>query len=170
MKPEKSAEVIVGHSWPKDRTGRSGKEPCSSMKEPEPEKKIEISEVDLPGSGRKPRRGQINGSSLPGSEGRTNPSKPELIETMLERDNMFRALQAVERNQGAAGIDGLEVSQMRPYLREHWARTKEQLLDGTYEPKPVRRVDIPKPGGGTRTTSPWLIHTFCETGTFGANA
>jgi len=69
---------------------------------------------------------------------------------MLERGNLLRALQAVEANQGAAGVDGMEVGQRRSYLREHWAGIKEQRLKGKYEPRPVRRVDIPKPGGGTR--------------------
>lgn len=69
---------------------------------------------------------------------------------MLERGNMFRALQAVEANRGAAGMDGVEVGELRSYLRTHWAGIKEQILNGRYEPRPVRRVDIPKPGGGTR--------------------
>lgn len=60
------------------------------------------------------------------------------------------ALLAVERNQGAAGIDGMEVSQLRRHLYGHWAEIKEQLLQGTYQPRAVRRVDIPKPGGGER--------------------
>ena len=72
------------------------------------------------------------------------------METMLERGNLLKALQAVERNQGAAGIDGMEVNQLRRYLLEHWSRIKEQILNGNYEPRPVRRVDIPKAGGGTR--------------------
>jgi RNA-directed DNA polymerase len=63
---------------------------------------------------------------------------------------MLKALQAVEANQGAAGVDGMEVDQLRNYLREHWAEIREQILNGAYEPRPVRRVDIPKPGGGTR--------------------
>lgn len=63
---------------------------------------------------------------------------------------MLKALQAVEANQGAAGVDGMEVGQLRSYLRAHWQRIKAQLLEGTYRPRPVRRVDIPKPGGGTR--------------------
>jgi retron-type reverse transcriptase len=69
---------------------------------------------------------------------------------MLERGNMLKALQAVEANHGAAGIDGMEVGQLRGYLRKQWAEIKEQILNGNYEPRPVRRVDIPKPGGGTR--------------------
>jgi len=63
---------------------------------------------------------------------------------------MLKALQAVEANQGAAGIDGMEVSQLREHLRRHWAEIREQILSGSYDPRPVRRVDIPKPGGGTR--------------------
>lgn len=120
------------------------------MKEREPEKTSEISEVDLRGSGRKPRPTPVSGSSLSGREGITDPREPELIERMLERGNMLRALQAVERNRGAAGVDGMEVSDLRRYLREHWARIREQILEGDYQPRPVRRVDIPKPGGGTR--------------------
>jgi group II intron reverse transcriptase/maturase len=69
---------------------------------------------------------------------------------MLGRDNMLKALQAVEANQGAAGVDGLEVGQLRAHLRGIWADIKERLLNGNYEPKPVRRVDIPKAGGGMR--------------------
>ena len=69
---------------------------------------------------------------------------------MLGRENMLKALRAVETNRGAGGIDGMEVGQLRGYLKEHWAGIKERLLTGGYEPRPVRRVDIPKPGGGTR--------------------
>jgi len=63
---------------------------------------------------------------------------------------MLKALQAVEANRGAAGVDGMEVGQLRGYLREHWVEIREQILNGSYEPRPVRRVDLPKPGGGTR--------------------
>lgn len=63
---------------------------------------------------------------------------------------MLKALQAVEANRGAAGMDGMEVGQLRSYLQKRWAGIKEQLLNGSYEPRLVRRVDIPKPGGGTR--------------------
>ena len=120
------------------------------MKDGEPEKKIETSEAELRVPGRKLEVAQVSGSNFPGNEELSHSTEPSLIERMLERGNMLRALQAVEANRGAAGIDGMEVSQLRNHLRTHWARTKEQLLKGTYEPKPVRRVDIPKPGGGTR--------------------
>jgi RNA-directed DNA polymerase len=120
------------------------------MKDTEPEKKIETSEANQRGQGRKPEAAQVSGSNFPGNKEQTDSTQPDLIERMLERGNMLRALQAVEANRGAAGVDGLEVSQLRNHLRRHWAGIKEQLLKGMYEPKPVRRVDIPKPGGGTR--------------------
>ena len=63
---------------------------------------------------------------------------------------MFRALAAVERNAGAGGVDGRSTRQLRAHLHQHWTQTKASLLAGTYQPLPVRRVDIPKPGGGTR--------------------
>ena len=120
------------------------------MKEREPEKTIEISEVDLRDSGRKLRKAQVGGASLSGREAQPAHGKPDLIEKMLERGNMLTALHAVERNGGAAGVDGMEVAQLRQYLRERWSMIREQILQGEYQPRPVRREDIPKPGGGTR--------------------
>ena len=120
------------------------------MRDGEPEKKIEISEVDLHAGSRKLKAQQMGGSNSPGIGDRTGLREPELIERMLGRDNMLKALQAVEANQGAAGVDGIEVGELRKYLQGHWVEHKEQLLNGTYQPRPVRRVDIPKPGGGTR--------------------
>ena len=73
------------------------------------------------------------------------------MEAVVERENMLRALRRVERNKGAAGVDGMTVAELRLHLKEHWAQVKERLLDGTYAPQAVRAVDIPKPGGkGTR--------------------
>ena len=109
-----------------------------------------MSEADSRGHGRKPEAARAGGSNFPGKGEQTDSREPDLIERMLERGNMLRALQAVEANRGAAGMDGMEVGQLRSYLREHWAGIKEQILNGSYEPRPVRRVDIPKPGGGTR--------------------
>jgi RNA-directed DNA polymerase len=120
------------------------------MKDGEPEKKIETSEAGVRSRGRKPKVAQASGSNFLGNKEQADSTGPDLIERMLERGNLLKALEAVEANRGAAGVDGMEVGQLRNYLREHWAGIKEQLRKGTYEPKPVRRVDIPKPGGGTR--------------------
>lgn len=70
-----------------------------------------------------------------------------MMEAVVERENMRLALRRVEANEGAAGVDRMPVDQLRPYLREHWPRIKEELLDGRYKPSPVRAVEIPKPGG-----------------------
>ena len=60
---------------------------------------------------------------------------------------MWAALKQVERNRGAAGVDNMTVGQLRAYLREHWLQIKEELLTGEHQPQPVRKVEIPKPGG-----------------------
>lgn len=77
-------------------------------------------------------------------------SQEQLMELVLERENMFRALRCVEKNRGAPGVDGMEVEELRGYLRVHWPSIKEQLLAGEYCPQPVRRVEIPKATGGKR--------------------
>jgi RNA-directed DNA polymerase len=73
-----------------------------------------------------------------------------LLEKMLERSNMLAALKRVESNKGAPGIDGVDVKSLRAYVMEKWVDVRQQLLTGTYKPQPVRRVEIPKPGGGKR--------------------
>lgn len=74
-----------------------------------------------------------------------------MLEQILQRENMFAALRRVERNKGAAGVDGMTVEDLRAFLKEHWPRIRTELLDERYAPQPVRRVEIPKPGGGSRT-------------------
>jgi RNA-directed DNA polymerase len=70
------------------------------------------------------------------------------MEEVCERENLLEALRRVKANKGSAGIDGRTVGQLNGYLKEHWLTIREQLLNGTYEPQPVRRVEIPKPDGG----------------------
>ncbi|OKO67112.1 DNA polymerase [Bradyrhizobium sp. NAS80.1] len=72
------------------------------------------------------------------------------MEAVVERENLKRALAQVKRNKGAAGIDGMSVDDLPAYLKEHWPTIRAQLLDGTYRPQPVRRVEIPKASGGVR--------------------
>src|SRR5260370_7561311 len=72
------------------------------------------------------------------------------METIVERDNLRKALARVRRNKGAPGIDGMRVDDLVAYLKEHWPIIKSQLLDGTYKPQPVRRVEIPNASAGTR--------------------
>src|SRR2546425_4671907 len=77
-------------------------------------------------------------------------STNRLMEEVCERENLKEALRQVKGNKGSAGVDGITVNQLTDYLKQHWPVIREQLLSGTYEPKPVRRVEIPKPDGGVR--------------------
>jgi RNA-directed DNA polymerase len=72
------------------------------------------------------------------------------MEAVVERENLKKALAQVKRNKGAAGIDGMTVDDLAPYLKEHWPAIRAQLLEDTYKPQPVRRVEIPKASGGKR--------------------
>lgn len=73
-----------------------------------------------------------------------------LLEQMLERANMLAALKRVEANDGAPGVDGMEAKDLRLHLKTNWVQIRSELEAGTYEPQPVRRVEIPKPDGGKR--------------------
>jgi RNA-directed DNA polymerase len=87
--------------------------------------------------------GARNGTESPASTNR-------LMEEVCERENLKAALRRVKANQGSPGVDGMTVIGIKDYLKQHWPAIREQLLSGTYEPKPVRRVEIPKPDGGVR--------------------
>src|SRR2546429_9271407 len=83
-------------------------------------------------------------TSGPESPARTN----RLMEEVCERENLKEAMRRVKGNKGSAGVDGITVSQLSDYLKQHWPVIREQLLNGTYEPKPVSRCERPKPDGG----------------------
>ena len=90
-------------------------------------------------------------------------SQVNLLERVLEADNLQRALRQVRRNRGAPGIDGMTVEELPEFLKEHWSRQKESLLNGFYKPQPVRRVTIPKPGGGERQLGvPTVLDRFLQ--------
>jgi len=74
----------------------------------------------------------------------------QLMEEICERENLKRALKRVRANKGSPGVDGMTVEELRGYLKEHWPAIREQLLRGAYRPQAVKRVEIPKPGGGKR--------------------
>ena len=77
---------------------------------------------------------------------------PGLMEEVLRGENLRAAYRRVVRNGGAAGVDGVTVGELESHCREHWPQIREALLSGSYRPQPVRRVEIPKPGGkGMRT-------------------
>ena len=75
-------------------------------------------------------------------------STKQLMEEVCEWENLKQALQQVKANKGSPGIDGMTVEELPGYLQQHWPAVREQLLNGTYEPKPVRRAELEKPDGG----------------------
>src|SRR5689334_24966984 len=77
-------------------------------------------------------------------------SAEQLMEEVCERANLVRAWKRVRSNQGSPGVDGMTIDDAKDYLREHWPSIRSQLLEGTYQPQPVKRVEIPKPDGGVR--------------------
>jgi RNA-directed DNA polymerase len=100
--------------------------------------------------------GAMNGTENPASTNRW-------MEEVCERDNLKEALRRVKANQGSAGVDGMTVGGISDYLKQHWPAIREQLLNGTYEPKPVRRVEIPKPDGGVRKLGiPTVLDRFIQ--------
>lgn len=87
----------------------------------------------------------------------------QLLEEVLSRGNLKKALQRVKSNGGAPGVDGMTVDELPEYLKANWAALKEQLLSGKYKPQPVRRVEIPKPDGGVRKLGiPTVVDRFIQ--------
>src|SRR5579863_8283935 len=123
---------------------------------------------------------ELNFSSVPASEAReagreeteslstvNDPESPartnRLMEEVCERENLKEALRRVKANKGSSGVDGMTVGGITDYLKPHWPAIREQLLNGTYEPRPVRRVEIPKPDGGVRKLGiPTVLDRFIQ--------
>ncbi len=80
----------------------------------------------------------------------TSDPNENLLERILSSENMLAAWKRVKANKGAPGIDEMSVAEYPSHAREHWESVRESLMDGTYRPMPVRRVEIPKDSGGVR--------------------
>src|SRR5260370_8477058 len=93
-----------------------------------------------------------------------SPAREEqLMEEVCGRENCQQALRRVKANKGSAGIDGMKVSELPGYLKQHWPVLREQLLSGAYQPQPVRRVEIAKPEGGMRKLGiPTVLDRFVQ--------
>lgn len=86
-----------------------------------------------------------------------------LLEEVLERENLRAALKRVKSNKGAPGIDGMTVNELPKFLKQNWPVLKAKLLKGQYLPKPVKRVEIPKPDGGVRKLGiPTVLDRFIQ--------
>src|SRR6516165_1905729 len=98
------------------------------------------------------------------ASGNERPARTDrLMEEICEPENLKAAFKQVKANKGSAGVDGMTVHQLTDYLKQHWPVIREQLLKATYEPKPVRRVEIPKPDGGVRKLGiPTVLDRFIQ--------
>src|ERR1051325_5006645 len=91
------------------------------------------------------------------------PGTRQLMEEVCERENLKRALRRVKSNKGSPGIDGMTVGELSDCLKQHWPAIREQLLSGTYQPQPVKRVEIAKPDGGVRKLGiPTVLDRFIQ--------
>jgi RNA-directed DNA polymerase len=106
-------------------------------------------ELPLVGRGEAPR-GQRSGEASTATSGNERPGTDRLMEEVVQRGNAKAALKRVKQNKGSPGVDGMTVDELPKHLVENWETIRAQLLAGTYQPKPVREVEIPKNGGGVR--------------------
>jgi RNA-directed DNA polymerase len=115
-------------------------------------------------------RGEARSQAAQGTEAlAATPGRESLaalgpsMEAIVERDNLKKALAQVRRNKGAPGVDGMTVDDLAPYLKDHWPAIRTRLLEGTYRPLPVRRVEIPKAAGGKRPLGiPTVLDRFIQ--------
>src|SRR5712664_3937982 len=110
---------------------------------------------------------QAGGEDIESLSVTNEPERPadtrRIMEEICERENLKEALRQVRSNKGSAGVDGMTVDKLGDYLKQHWPVIREQLLNGIYEPKPVRRVEIPKPDGGVRKLGiPTVLDRFIQ--------
>ncbi|MCF6599451.1 group II intron reverse transcriptase/maturase [Escherichia coli] len=84
--------------------------------------------------------------------GQTKAEVPLTMEAVITRENLMLACQRVVENKGAAGVDNLSVAELKPWLKKNWRSVRQALIDGNYQPRAIRRMDIPKPDGGVRTS------------------
>lgn len=93
-----------------------------------------------------------------------SPAETErMMEEICEQENCREALRRVKANKGSPGIDAMSVDDLPRYLAQHWPEVRAQLLKGTYQPRPVKRVEIPKPDGGVRKLGvPTVLDRFIQ--------
>jgi RNA-directed DNA polymerase len=128
------------------------------------QKSVDQIELPLEDRGEAPgatRSGEA-GSAV-GADERSGLDAARLMERVVEGGNLRRALKRVQQNEGSPGVDGLTVKALPAYLREHWPVIRERLLTGRYQPSVVKRVEIPKPGGGVRLLGiPTVLDRFIQ--------
>jgi len=119
-------------------------------------------ELPLEGRGEAPRC-QRSGEASTAASGNEGPGTDRLMEEVVQRSNAKVALKRVKQNKGSPGVDGMTADELPEHLAEHWEEIREQLLAGIYQPKPVKRQEIPKSGGGVRELGiPTVLDRFVQ--------
>jgi len=116
------------------------------------------------GRGEAPRAFREGLESLMAKREAESPAEcVSLMEVVCDSANLYRAYRAVKSNKGSPGVDGMTVRELEGYLRRHGREIRKRLLDGTYTPQPVKRVEIPKPTGGMRQLGiPTVVDRFVQ--------
>ena len=125
--------------------------------------KSEQLELALDSRGEAPRSQCSGEAPTTSREDERSGGDHRLMEQVVGRANALAALRRVKQNRGSPGMDGMTVDDLTPYLVAHWETIRGQLLAGRYQPQPVKRREIPKPGGGTRTLGiPTVLDRFIQ--------
>ena len=138
------AEPLDRREGPNEQEGRTPVSLGDAMRQ-----KTGQLELPLDGRGEAPRCRRSGEASMAAS-GNERPGTDRLMEEVVERGNAKAALKRVRQNKGSPGVDGMTVDELPEYLVDHWVEIREQLLAGSYQPRPVKRQEIPKSGGGVR--------------------
>jgi RNA-directed DNA polymerase len=146
------------------REGPNGEESDTTVRHGTARHQIAIAQMELAlGDKGEAPIAQRSGEARPTARGDERSGDGDLMERVVERSNLARALKRVRQNEGSAGIDGMPVDELLPYLRAHWAGLREALLAGTSRPSAVRQHQIPKAGGGVRTLGiPTVLDRFIQ--------
>ena len=165
---QQSAEAIVpGETWGRaeHRATRHHGEARTGMRQPTRrparERAVQLA-FDWEEAGE--ARPEPSGGSPPvAAPSQPGALAPALMEGVVDAANLRRALKRVRSNKGSPGVDGMTTQELSAYLKQAWPRLKEELLAGTYQPRPVKRAEIPKPGGGVRALGiPTVVDRFIQ--------
>jgi RNA-directed DNA polymerase len=166
--PDRGAGVSRGHSRPQGRRPKqqgAASRTQDSMNDKRQKNQLQrvlaFTEEGRSEAPRAPREGTESYTAKCETE---SPARGEqLMEEVCLRENCQQALRRVKANKGSPGIDGMRVEELPGYLKQHWLAIREQLLSGTYQPQPVKRVEIAKPDGGVRKLGiPTVLDRFIQ--------
>jgi RNA-directed DNA polymerase len=152
-----AAGKVRRHEGPNEQEGRTPVSLEDAMRQ-----KTRQLELPLEGRGEAPRC-QRSGEASTAVSGNESPGTDRLMEEVVQRGNAKAALKRVRQNKGSPGVDGMTVDELPEYLVENWETIREELLAGSYQPKPVKRQEIPKSGGGVRELGiPTVLDRFVQ--------